>query len=246
MILVGMLGMYQAYACDDASFSITSETNNGDGTYTFDYTMCVEFNGLEGNPDWFNLVFVGGGFSTVDSYTPTSVSTSGGDDYTGALESSDTEIRWTTGSIFISHSGSTLCFSGQITTNGRPASIDISYHDTYGPSCNAVHTLPVLCSIDNIAIGTQSACDPGTNTYTQQVTVTYSNPPASGSLSVAGQTFAITSSPQTVTLTSLTADGSTVNFTANFTADTGCSDTSSFTAPASCSASCAADNGTWD
>ncbi|MEZ4929230.1 MAG: hypothetical protein R2777_04375 [Chitinophagales bacterium] len=71
--------------------------------------------------------------------------------------------------------------------------------------------------------------------YNDRVTITY-NPPASGSLSVNGQTFAITSSPQTVTLTGLTSNGSAVNVTANFTANTACTYTenSLFTAPAPC------------
>ncbi len=92
------------------------------------------------------------------------------------------------------------------------------------------------CAITNLAAGTQTACVPGTNTYTQQVTVTYNNAPGSGSLVVNGQSFAITSSPQTVTLTGLTANGLPVNTTANFSASPGCSMTTNslFTAPASC------------
>lgn len=103
-----------------------------------------------------------------------------------------------------------------------------------------------VCSIDNITIGTQSACNPSSNTYTQEVTITYSNPPASGMLSINGQPFAITSSPQTETLIGLTADGATVNGTVQFSANPTCSNAISFTAPASCSVSCSADNGTWD
>ena len=97
-----------------------------------------------------------------------------------------------------------------------------------------IYTTPVACSITDLTAGTQGACNPSNNQYTQQVIVTYSNPPASGSLSVNGQTFAITSSPQTVTLTGLTSNGSAVNVTANFTANTACTYTekSLFTAPA--------------
>ena len=107
----------------------------------------------------------------------------------------------------------------------------------------------VTCSVDNITADTQSACDPNNDTYTQDVTVTYSNPPGSGTLDVNGQSFTITSSPQTVTLTGLTADGNTVGVTAGFSSDGSCTLTSNglFTAPVSCSGiPCAADNGTWD
>lgn len=104
----------------------------------------------------------------------------------------------------------------------------------------------VSCSVDNVALGTQSACNPSNDTYTQEVTITYSNEPATGTLDVNGQSFAIGSSPQTVTLIGLTADGATVNGTVEFSDDVTCNDTVSFTAPASCSVGCAADNGTWN
>jgi hypothetical protein len=104
---------------------------------------------------------------------------------------------------------------------------------------------PCGCTISAMAAGSQTACNPGNNTYTQQVTVTYANPPASGNLLVNGQSFPITASPQTVTLTNLTANGNPVNVTASFSADPGCTFTSNglFTAPAACSG-CAANAGT--
>ena len=95
------------------------------------------------------------------------------------------------------------------------------------------------CSITNITAGTQTACNPATNTYTQQVTVTYTSAPATGNLVVNGQNFAITTSPQTVTLTGLVSNGGPVNVTASFSALTTCAltRTALFTAPQSCQAS---------
>lgn len=92
------------------------------------------------------------------------------------------------------------------------------------------------CSISTLSAGTQSVCDPATNFYTQDVTVTYTNAPATGTLDVNGQSFPISSSPQTLTLSNLTADGAAVNVTASFSADAACSLTSNalFTAPVSC------------
>ena len=97
------------------------------------------------------------------------------------------------------------------------------------------------CAISDLAAGAQTACVPATNTYTQVVVVTFANPPASGSLVVNGQAFAIGTSPQSVTLTGLPANGAPVNVTANFSANTGCSRTENalFTAPASCAPQCA-------
>jgi hypothetical protein len=108
-----------------------------------------------------------------------------------------------------------------------------------------------LCAITNLGAGAQTACVPATNTYTQEVTVTYSNPPASGMLLVNGQSFAIGASPQTVVLTNLPANGAAVNVTASFSADAACARTTNalFVAPAACPIvppSCTPNNGTWD
>ena len=95
---------------------------------------------------------------------------------------------------------------------------------------------PQPCAITALTAGTQTACDPANNTYTQQVTVTYENDPGAGTLDINGQSFAITSSPQTVTLVGLVADGAAVDATASFSADGGCTltETSLFTAPSDC------------
>ncbi len=71
--------------------------------------------------------------------------------------------------------------------------------------------------IDNIVVGAQqSPCNTNDNTYTQELVVTYSNPPTTGFLVVNGQDFPITSSPQTVTLTGLMANGEDVEVEAEF------------------------------
>ena len=104
------------------------------------------------------------------------------------------------------------------------------------------HT-PPPCTISDLVAGTQSTCYKPNNTYTQEVTVTYSGSPT-GNLVVAGQSFTITGSPQTVTLTGLISDGSAVDVTAEFTSST-CPYTENalFTAPADCSCT-TADPGT--
>jgi hypothetical protein len=53
-----------------------------------------------------------------------------------------------------------------------------------------------------------------TNFFTQDIIVVYDKAPANGQLSVNGQLFNITSSPQTVTLTDLDANGLSNNVTA--------------------------------
>ncbi len=98
-----------------------------------------------------------------------------------------------------------------------------------------LHTAPP-CSITDLAAGSQTGCVKSSNAYTQEVTVTFTDPPATGTLVVNGQNFAIGTSPQTVTLTGLNSDGNAVDVTANFSANTGCSrmESSLFTAPAFC------------
>ena len=95
------------------------------------------------------------------------------------------------------------------------------------------------CEITSITAGTQTACDPNDNTYTQEITVEYSDAPAIETLDVNGQSFAITGSPQTVTLVGLNSDGGAVDVTAEFSDDAACTATELglFTAPAACSTS---------
>lgn len=98
---------------------------------------------------------------------------------------------------------------------------------------------PVGCSVISLAAGNQTACNTANDQFTQDIIVTYVNPPASGQLSVNGQLFNITSSPQTVTLTGLQANGAANDVIAFFTADNNCSlsQNNVFTAPASCACS---------
>jgi len=92
------------------------------------------------------------------------------------------------------------------------------------------------CDIISISAGTQSACDPVTNTYTQEVIIEYSGGPATGNLVVNNQIFTLTSSPQTVTLSGLDSDGMSVDVSVVFSDLPGCSGTSIdlYTAPDDC------------
>ena len=78
------------------------------------------------------------------------------------------------------------------------------------------------CSILGVLNVEMSGCDPGTNTYTQQITISYVNPPPSGTLDVNDLSYTIAASPQTVILTNLPADGASVDLNLGFSADTNC------------------------
>lgn len=92
------------------------------------------------------------------------------------------------------------------------------------------------CSITSIATGTQTPCNPGTNTYSQQIILEYEGQPATGLISVNGSLFTIQGSPQTVSLNNLPSDGQPVDVTVFFSQDAACTVTSNnlFTAPEPC------------
>ena len=98
-----------------------------------------------------------------------------------------------------------------------------------------------FCSISAITAGTPTACVPATNTYSVDITVTYTDPPATGgNIEINGQSFSVTQSPQTVNLTGLPSSGVAVDVTAVFTDDGTCTytETGVYTAPASCLPTC--------
>ncbi|NRD20013.1 fibronectin type III domain-containing protein [Winogradskyella eckloniae] len=76
------------------------------------------------------------------------------------------------------------------------------------------------CPIINVSSSGLPSCDSNTDIYSQDLVVEYTVAPSSGSLVVNGQSFAIGTSPQTVTLTGLTADGIDVDIDAYFTEGT--------------------------
>ncbi|WP_370091632.1 PQQ-dependent sugar dehydrogenase [Winogradskyella sp.] len=103
---------------------------------------------------------------------------------------------------------------------GRGGDTQQGAEDTHTePKASMVQFRPFTngTTIDNIVVGQQTSCDFTDNSYTQELTVTYTNPPATGTLTVNGQTFPITASPQTITLTGLISDGNDVEVTAEFT-----------------------------
>ena len=234
-LLLVMVISLKAFSCDDASFSLINQTDNSDGTYTYEVELCLEMLGLEGIPDWFQLEFSGGTFSNVISYTPGSVFTTGGDEYIGSLVNGNNAVRWQVQGIFPTHNTNSFCNTFSITTQGQASSILINYHDTYPSGCTETYNLPVpsACEILDLS-ATVMNCNID-NTYDVEITVEYINPPAIGNLIVYGLSFAfpITSSPQTITLTGLIPDGQDVDVTAFFSDDVTCTYTENalFTAP---------------
>ena len=259
---------FASFACNNSAITIVSQTTNPDGSITYVLNLDIDLGFADATHYGFTLEFlssqntatvVAGGFDpTLNNSDLTSGSISamtgliGGDvnsvasdgDWAsydnrtdvlsyeyggfGGAASSDYSL---TISVTVSGCVETINFDSN-TNAGNPACI---YTAATGQNC-------ALCSI-TAALGTQTPCVPATGQYTQEVIVTYANEPGSGTIDVNGQSFAITGSPQTVTLTGLTADGAAVATTAAFSADATCTTPVNFTAPAACG-SCAADAGT--
>ena len=95
-----------------------------------------------------------------------------------------------------------------------------------------------VCNISNLT-ATPSACNPTNNTYSVSGAVTFTTPPASGTLTISNtcggsQTFnAPFTSPLNYSLIGLTSNGASCTVTASFSA-TACSRTQTYTAPAAC------------
>lgn len=92
------------------------------------------------------------------------------------------------------------------------------------------------CRITGITAATQTPCIASTNSFTQDLVITYDKAPATGSLNVGGQLFPITTSPQTVTLVNLDSDGQARDVVAFFTDAQDCAyeQENVFTAPVNC------------
>jgi len=92
------------------------------------------------------------------------------------------------------------------------------------------------CNISDIVAGQQGICTPGNNFFTQEIVVTYDKAPPTGKLVVNGQLFDITTSPQTVILVDLDANGMPNDATASFTSSVNCKLIKSnlFVAPKNC------------
>ncbi len=103
------------------------------------------------------------------------------------------------------------------------------------------------CNI-NAATATPGACAPTTNQYSVTGTITFVNPPASGTLIVTDGTgisqtlSAPFTSPMSYTLSGLTSDGAAHTVHIAFSADPFCTYDMTYTAPAPCNA-CVADAG---
>ena len=79
------------------------------------------------------------------------------------------------------------------------------------------------CAILDISSGSQLACNPLTNTYTQQLVLSYENTPSSGFFNVNGTLHAINNSPQIISLANTPGNSETVDVEIFVTTEETCS-----------------------
>ncbi len=114
---------------------------------------------------------------------------------------------------------------------------DVKNQDCILASANKKQILvSYSCRILDITAGDQSPCDPLSNTFTQEVIITYEQPPSGGVLIVNGIQYPITGSPQSIMMTGQISDGMPKSVGAKFSQIPGCAKIvdNVFTAPENC------------
>ncbi len=132
-------------------------------------------------------------------------------------------------------------FTG-LNANGAACTVTATFSNF--PNCNATqtYTAPAACTTTTCSISsvtaTPTACS--NSAYGLSGNITFTNPPASGTLTVTStsggtQTFnAPFTSPLTYNIANQPANGSSNTVTATFSADGACTNTASYNAPAAC------------
>ncbi|MBM3429650.1 MAG: hypothetical protein FJX99_01555, partial [Bacteroidetes bacterium] len=132
-------------------------------------------------------------------------------------------------------------------TNFSNTATNITFNGS-GTATTDCSIVTPTCNFTGIT-GTVSACNGTNNTYSINGTVSYTDPPTTGTLTLTNscggtQTFnAPFGSTQNYTFSGLNANGIGCTITANFSADPSCTATLTYTAPPSCT--CPAEVGTY-
>ncbi len=134
-------------------------------------------------------------------------------------------------------------FTG-LSANGGACSVTAVFSADAACTFTQNYTAPAPCltpcSITGLT-ASPSACDPATNNYSVTGSVSFTNPPASGTLTISSscggtnQVFnAPFVSPMAYALNGIASNGAACTVTAVFSAAAGCTLTQNYTAPASC------------
>lgn len=152
LLSVAMLYSINYFACHLTTMSLSSSTDNGDGTYTYAVNVCIGEDGAFGETFNFSFVPSGGSFTSIASFSPAGLSNSyqaGGGPFgstfgvtaTATGSNSGSAITYTTtssspggwpiisdGSLCggsCSGGGLQACFTLTFTTNGTTNQLDL-------------------------------------------------------------------------------------------------------------------------
>ncbi|MFM7769988.1 MAG: hypothetical protein ACKO8Q_05460, partial [Bacteroidota bacterium] len=127
-----------------------------------------------------------------------------------------------------------------VITNFSNLATNVTFNQSGG---SATTNCNILCNMTAFT-ATPGACNPATNTYDVSGTITFTNPPASGTLTVSSSCGGSVNvpapwvSPLSYTLPGLPSNGAPCTITATFSADILCTLNQTITAPASCIPQC--------
>jgi uncharacterized repeat protein (TIGR01451 family) len=139
--------------------------------------------------------------------------------------------------------GQAYTLSG-LTADGASHNVTATFSADANCTNTMAYTAPASCSLVPVCsislTATAGTCTVATNKYDVTGSLTFSNAPSTGTLTVSmGAATQVFNAPfttgQAYTLSGLTADGASHNVTATFSADANCTNTMAYTAPASCS-----------
>ena len=132
---------FNSYACNKSTATLVSETDNGNGTYTYVVNVCLELGDMIGVPNTFTLTPSGGTYTSLTTTTPASFNNAGtiyNKSVAGAI------ISYTTNDMFPNSTPNVWCVPQvTFTTNGRPSKITVNTSDRYGAAtCDHVLNIP--------------------------------------------------------------------------------------------------------
>lgn len=191
-----------SFACDKSSATLDSETDNGDGTYTYVITSCTEFLGLDPTPYSFSFTFSGGTVISVSSATPASVTTGTSDVYNRTI--AGLKVTYTNSGFLPSNNTNTFCNTYTITTVGRPATITVKTNENSASAvCTKTLTIPSCANV--LTYPASTFCNTGTATPTTAT-------PAGGTYTANLAGLSINSSTGVIDLAASTAGSYTVTY----------------------------------
>lgn len=141
VLLIFVLFTFQSQlkACDDHSITVNSSVDNGDGTWTYYITACIEPDNGSGAPNRMSVTLTNA--SSIISFLPATINPPAGGPWNGAINGPN-NITWGTGSV--ATGDLTFCEDLVITVTTTANVPTITLGD--GNACSDNATPPVSCA----------------------------------------------------------------------------------------------------